>query len=373
MLHLLRRTLGMDMAWTSEFVGSRQVLRFVDVTPGLDGPAPGTELPLSGAYCARVLAGAMPAVIPDTRLEPAAVLLPVTRELRIGAYVGVPLVGADGAVEGMVCAISATPQPEIGDDDVTTARLVADVIQDVHRRVLTRSAAQRRRRALREEVLELCRGRGRRVVVQPVVDLATGSEVAVEALTRFDDTTRSPAQWFAVAASLGLGQELEVAAAATALEQVADGARPVAINLSPGVILAGALDDVLAGVDPHDVVVEVTEHAPVDSYTALDRVLEPHRARGLRVAVDDVGAGYASMTHVVRMHPDIVKIDMSLVRGIDGDAVRQALVRALAAFGRQLRAVVVAEGVETEAERDTLVGLGVPQAQGFLFGVPTTP
>ena len=87
----------------------------------------------------------------------------------------------------------------------------------------------------------------------------------------------------------------------------------------------------------------------MDSYTALDRVLEAHRARGLRVAVDDVGAGY------------------------DGDAVRQALVRALADFGRQLRASVIAEGVETEAERDTLVGLGVGYAQGFLFGVPTTP
>lgn len=373
MLHLLRRTLGMEVAWTSEFLGSHQVLRFVDVAPGLEGPAPGTELPLSGAYCARVLAGAMPALIPDTRLDPEAVLLPVTRDLRIGAYVGVPLVDPDGAVEGMVCAVSSAPQPELSADDVATARLVADVIQDVHRRALSRSAAQRRRRALREEVLDLCRGRGRHVVVQPVVELATGTEVALEALTRFDDTTRSPAQWFATAAALGLGHELEVAAAASALEQVADGTRPVAVNLSPGVVLAGGLDDLLARVDPRDVVVEVTEHAPVDSYAELDRVLEPHRVRGLRVAVDDVGAGYASMTHVVRMHPDIVKIDMSLVRGIDGDAVRQALVQALAGFGRRLRAVVVAEGVETEAERDTLVALGVRYAQGFLFGVPTRP
>jgi diguanylate cyclase (GGDEF)-like protein len=373
LLHLLRRTLGVDMAWTSEFQGSTQVLRFVDVAPGSQGPAPGTELPLSGAYCARVLTGTMPSFIPDTRLEPEAVLLPITRDLHIGAYVGVPLVDAAGVVVGMVCAISATPQPDLTADDVATARLVADVIQDVHRRASSRSVSQRRRRALREQVLDLCRGLGRRVVVQPVVELASGAEVTVEALTRFDDTTRNPAQWFATAAALGLGHELEVAAAASALEQVADGTRPVAINLSPGVVLAGGLDDLLARVDPRDVVLEVTEHAPVDSYAALDLALGPHRARGLRVAVDDVGAGYASMTHVVRMHPDVVKIDMSLVRGIDADPVRQALVRALTAFGEQLRAVVVAEGVETEAERDTLVGLGVEYAQGFLFGVPTTP
>lgn len=373
LLHLLRRTLGMDVAWTSEFLGSTQVLRFVDVAPGLEGPAPGTEMPLSGAYCARVLTGAMPAIIPDTRLDPDAVLLPITRDLRIGAYVGVPLVDVDGTVAGMVCAISAAPQPELSADDLATARLVADVVQDVHRRALSRSAAQRRRRGLREQLVELCQGRGRRVVVQPVVELATGTEVAVEALTRFDDTTRNAAQWFATATAAGLGYDLEVAAATSALEEAADGARTVSINLSPGVILAGALDRLLAVVDPHDVVVEVTEHAPVESYSALDRALATHRSRGLRVAVDDVGAGYSSMTHVVRMHPDIVKIDMSLVRGIDVDPVRRALVQALAGFGEQLRAVVVAEGVETEAERDTLVRLGVAYAQGFLFGVPTTP
>lgn len=373
LLHLLRRTVGMDVAWTSEFVGSSQVLRFVDVAPGLDGPSPGTETPLSGAYCSRVVSGVMPALIPDTRLEPEAVLLPATQEHHIGAYLGVPLLDAEGTVEGMVCAVSSSPQPELSADDVTTARLIADVIQDVHRRALSSSAASVRRRALRDEVLDLCRGHGRHVVLQPVVELGTGASVAVEALTRFDDTTRNPAQWFATATALGLGHDLELAAAASALEQAGGGARSVAINLSPSVIVDGALDELLSDADPHDVVVEVTEHAPVESYVALDEALASHRAQGLRVAVDDVGAGYASMTHVIRMHPDIIKIDMSLVRGIDDDPVRQALVQALAAFGRRLHAVVIAEGVETEAERDALVSLGIEYAQGFLFGTPTAP
>ncbi|WP_304522412.1 EAL domain-containing protein [Actinotalea sp. Marseille-Q4924] len=373
LLHLLRRTAGMEVAWTSEFHGATQVLRFVDVAPGVHGPLPGTELPLSGGYCARVLAGVMPSVIPDTHLDPEAVLLPVTQELRIGAYLGVPLVGADGTVEGMVCATSSSAQPDLSADDVATARLIADVIQDVHRRALSTTAAQRRRRALHAEVADLCRGRGRHVVLQPVVELATGRTDVREALSRFDDTSRSPAQWFATASAVGLGHELEVAAAASALELTADGAPPVAVNLSPDVIVAGALDRLLAGVDPHDVVVEVTEHAAVESYGELDRALAPHRRRGLRVAVDDVGAGYASMAHVVRMHPDMIKIDMSLVRGIDEDPVRQALVQALGTFGRRLGAVVVAEGVETEEERDALLHLGIGHAQGFLFGRPATP
>lgn len=372
LLHLLRRTVGMEVAFTSEFLGPTQVLRFVDVAPGLPGPAPGTELPLSGAYCARVLTGAMPPFIPDTRLDPEAVLLPVTQDLHLGAYLGVPLVGPDGAVEGMVCATSTTPRPELSGDDVATARLITDVIQDVHRRALSTSAAQRRRRALLDEVVDLCHGRGRHVVLQPVVELGTGREVAVEALTRFDDTSRNPAQWFATASALGLGHDLELAAAASALAATG-GAPSVSVNLSPEVIVDGALDRLLADADPRAVVVEVTEHAPVGSYPDLARALAAHRARGLRVAVDDVGAGYASMTHVVRMHPDIIKIDLSLVRGIDHDPVRQSLVEALTAFGRRLGADVIAEGVETEAERDALVALGVTYAQGFLFGPPTRP
>jgi EAL domain-containing protein (putative c-di-GMP-specific phosphodiesterase class I) len=373
LLHLLRRTVGMEVAWTSEFRGSSQVLRFVDVAPGLPGPVPGTEVPLSEAYCVRVLAGAMPPFIPDTRLDPEAVLIPATQEMHLGAYLGVPLVGPDGAVEGMVCATSTAPRPELSADDVATARLIADVIQDVHRRALSSSAAQRRRRALLDEVVDLCQGHGRHVVLQPVVELRTGREVAVEALTRFDDASRNTAQWFATASALGLGHDLELAAAVSALEAAADGGRAVAVNLSPDVIVQGALDRLLVGSDPQGVVVEVTEHAPVESYAALDRALAGHRERGLRVAVDDVGAGYASMAHVVRMHPDIIKIDLSLVRGIDHDPVRQALVEALTVFGRRLGADVVAEGVETAAEREALVALGVTYAQGFLFGPPTPP
>lgn len=371
LLRLLRRTVGMQVAWTSEFMGPNQVFRFVDSEPGVEAPEPGVTLPLSGAYCARVVGGSMPAAIPDTRMDPSAVLLPVTFDLHIGSYLGVPLRRVDGTVQGMLCAVSTASSPDLAENDVVSAKLIADVIDDIHRRELDAADTRRRRDALHALVQRLCQGPGRHVVVQAIVDLVSGEEVGVEALTRFDDVCRTPAEWFAAADDLGLGLELEVAAAASALHDVrADALHAVSINLSPSAIVRGALDDLLAGVDPRVVVVEVTEHAPVDSYDALHARLAPHRARGLRIAVDDVGAGYASMTHVVHLRPDVVKIDISLVRGVDTDPVRRVLVGAIGALGRELDAMVVAEGVETVEERKALVELGVQLGQGYLFDRP---
>ena len=126
----------------------------------------------------------------------------------------------------------------------------------------------------------------------------------------------------------------------------------------------------MAGVDPASLVIEITEHAAVQDYDALSKVLQTHRAAGLRLAVDDAGAGYASMLHVLELRPDFIKIDLSLVRDIHVDPARQALVTSLVSFARDVDAVLVAEGVEQQAELDMLVTLGVRQMQGFLLCPP---
>ena len=136
LLHLLRIHSAMEVAWTSELVGAEQVFRFVDVAPGKTGPTPGSAAPLSSAYCASVLAGTMPAMIPDSRVDATAALLDITFELQIGAYLGVPLTAPDGSVEGMLCAISSAPTPALGERDLVSARLIADLIEDLHRRAL---------------------------------------------------------------------------------------------------------------------------------------------------------------------------------------------------------------------------------------------
>jgi EAL domain-containing protein (putative c-di-GMP-specific phosphodiesterase class I) len=143
----------------------------------------------------------------------------------------------------------------------------------------------------------------------------------------------------------------------------------LALNVSPGFVLASPeLPALLAGTD-RAVVLEITEHAQVGDYEALRAAIariEPPAA----VAVDDAGSGYASLRHILALHPAYVKLDLSWVRDIDSDPARQALVAGLAHFAAETGCALVGEGIETEAERTTLLRLNVPFGQGYLFGRP---
>jgi EAL domain-containing protein (putative c-di-GMP-specific phosphodiesterase class I) len=229
-------------------------------------------------------------------------------------------------------------------------------------------------------------GQGRHPVLQPVVDLRTGRAVVAEGLTRFTlpspaqspatSAVRSAAQWFDDAGRLGLRRELEVAAAASVLDlldspQVPDDVA-LTVNLAPETLLCPGLHDLLAGRELARVVVELTEHVPVLDYDHLTAVLRPYRDRGLRIAVDDAGAGYSSLRHVLALDPDLVKVDMALTRGADGDLARRALLSSLVRFAATVGCQLVAEGVETEAELHALSGCGVTQVQGFLLGEPSS-
>lgn len=380
LLAVVRTQLGMQVAWASEFVGDSQVLRFVDADADAEAPAEGTALPLSGSYCARVLDGRFPSVIPDSRQAPEAALLDVTAELHIGSYVGVPLLGPDGVPTGMLCTTSDTAAPRLTDRDAASLRLLADLLRDLQTRALTAAAAERRREQRRFVLRTVIEGKGRHPVLQPVVDLATGRPVLAEGLTRFtlpsltgSGDVRTPAQWFADADRLGLRAELEVATAASVLDQLDDGVPPevaLSVNLSPETVLSPLVTDLLEGRDLTRVVVELTEHAAVTDYDRLNEVLLPYRAAGLRVAVDDAGAGYSSLRHVLDVEPDLVKVDMALVRGADGDVARRTLLSALAAFGESVGCRLVAEGVESTGELEAVRDCGIGYAQGYLFDPP---
>ncbi len=206
-------------------------------------------------------------------------------------------------------------------------------------------------------------------VAQPILSLVDKQVVGYEALTRFSTGAR-PDQLFAQAARLGLGPRLELAtmeAAVRMADQLPAGAW-LSVNVSPEVVLSrGPLIEVLSRCS-RQLVVEITEHAPVDDYAALRAAA---RALGdARVAVDDAGAGFASMQHVVELQPDIVKLDISLVRGVDADPVRQGLVAGMVHFAGRTGIHLIGEGIETEAELRTLAGLGVHLGQGYLLGRP---
>ena len=238
---------------------------------------------------------------------------------------------------------------------------------------LRRSPVEAPRGSELRQLRRLLQGDGLRFAFQPVIELATGRWIGVEALARFDPRgLRPPLGWFQRAAHFGVLEELEVGAFRAALAHLRflpDGAF-LSINISPTTLTSGALIETVAPLADERVVIEITEHAPVQDYDALKESLTRLRRRGVRVAIDDAGAGFASLQHIVRLGPDLIKLDMTLTRGIEADLVRRALATALISFAREIGVAIIAEGIETEDEFRTLRALGVPYGQGFFLGEP---
>lgn len=234
-----------------------------------------------------------------------------------------------------------------------------------------RVADQRRER--RRRIQGVLDGGGLSIVYQPIAHLRTGRIVGAEALARFTgEPHRGPDGWFAEAATVGLGVELELAAiraAITRFDRLPTDAY-LSVNVSPDTLLSGSLAAVLAAAPAGRLVVELTEHAAVGDYPAINQVMAPLRQQGMRLAIDDTGAGFASLEHVLRLRPDIVKLDVALTHDIDTDPVRRALASALLTFTADIGAVIVAEGVETQAELATLRELQVRYGQGYYLARP---
>lgn len=207
-------------------------------------------------------------------------------------------------------------------------------------------------------------------VFQAVVQLQTREIVGFEALTRFNDGTR-PDQRFKEAHNAGMSIRLETACLAEQLE-AASWLPPgtwLSLNVSPA--LAAAVVPLVAALERADreVVLEITEHVEIGDYDLLMSALDLIRGKA-RLAVDDAGAGYAGLRHILELRPQFVKLDLSLVRHVDTDPARQAMVAGMAHFARKAGCELIAEGIENEDELTELIRLGVPLGQGYLFGKP---
>jgi EAL domain-containing protein (putative c-di-GMP-specific phosphodiesterase class I) len=365
-LAVARSIVGFDVAWLSRFDSQQQTFTHVSSREAASGPAEGTSSDLDGSYCVRVLDGRLPAVVPDVREEPVARDLPITAALDIGAYAGVPVLDRDGRVHGMLCCSHATAVGQVGERGRRSLEMLAQVVEpcSTTRRVRTTSTSGPASR-------RWSRGSAGRSSCSPSSTSAPGGRSAPRRSAACTEEPYRPDLWFARAEAVGLLLPLDLAAARSAL-LLLDG-RPgyLSLNLSPDTVLAGGCDLLLDGIDRRRVVVEITEHAQVADYAALHAALEPHRAAGLRLAVDDAGAGYASFRHILALRPDFIKVDLSLVRDIHLDPVRQGLTSSLVTFAQTAGATLVAEGVETQDELDTLARLGVTLMQGYHLGRPT--
>lgn len=365
-----RGYLGAHLAFLAEIVGEQKVIRHAAGPAEAMGMPVGSHFPLADTYCQRLLHGSIPEVIYDVRNDERARAIPMTQLIGIDAYMGVPVVMRDGRVLGTLCCINFSAEPERRDRDVAFMRFLAELVIAQLDEALR---AQDRRQQRCETIHAVLRAGGPMMVYQPIVSLDTGEIVGAEALARFGAGAESaPDIWFREAWALGLGAELELSAVRMAIAGLAllPAGAFLSVNASPATLAHPGFADAIATVPPERLVVEITEHAVVDDYAPLIDAVARLREAGVRIAVDDVGAGYASLRHVLRVSPNIAKLDMSLTRLIDADAVKQALATGMVSFAASAGVSVVAEGIETAAEADALRALGVRFGQGYLFARP---
>ena len=370
LLQTAKKSLRLSVAFLSRLDGTTQHLEVVESSvPFLfqEGYQQKQELTL----CQAVLDKKLPAVIPNLKDFPEAMKLPAARMPRLRSYVSVPVVLSDGELYGTFCAAGLTSDKDLTKRDKALMDVLASAAAVI---IEPEVRSQARRSEIQGRLAPVIAAGGPVVALQPIVDLATGARVGAEALSRF------PAEWgmapdvcFAEAHSIGLGHVLELLALERAAEHLDRVGGYVAMNVSPATLLTPECGDLLGRLPLPRVLLELSEHDPVDDYAALLDALAPHRANGLRLAIDDVGAGFSSLRHIVVTSPDVIKIDRSIVSGLNTDPVLTKLVQSLVEFGHGCRVRVVAEGVETAAEADALHALGVDYGQGWHYGRPGPP
>lgn len=368
-LHAVRAHLRMDVAFISEFIGKERVFRHLDA----EGRTPisvGDTLPLEAGYCQRVVDGRLPRLIADTCEVPEAMAQPETYAVPIGSHMSVPIRLADGRLYGTFCCFGFKPDQSLNERDLGVMEAFAEIIAG---QLDIDAEAQYMHKQKHERVSSVIELGGPSIHFQPISRLSDNRIVGVECLARFHGEVHYPPDiWFADAAEVGLGVTLEICAICKALAalDVLPDSLYLAVNASPATILSNGFERIFDGLPVERIVLELTEHALVDDYAALQHVTQRLRMRGLRISIDDAGAGYSSLRHILNLQPDIIKLDMSLTRNIDTDPARRALAAALIEFARQTRSSILAEGVETPGELDMLRELGAAKAQGYFLSRP---
>ena len=372
-LHAVREHLKMEVAFVSEFTKGQRVFRYVDSSWARSPVRVGEGGPLEESYCQRVVDGRLPELINDAQTNPTAAEIEATFAVPVGAHMSVPIRLSDGSIYGTFCCFSRSADTSLNLRDLNLMRVFADLAGKMIDR---ERVANRNLHDVHERIHQVLHGDALHMVYQPIYDLERAAIAGFESLSRFSATpTRSPDLWFNDAHAVGLGVELELKAIENALQvmpQLNDGL-DLAVNASPETILDPRLEKLLSNMDRvSHLVLEITEHAAVERYEEIASRLKPYRDKGLQIAVDDAGAGYASFRHILNLEPDRIKLDMSLTRDIDIDPARRALAAALIHFSVDTGSILVAEGVETAAEAATLIELGVEKAQGYFLGRPMT-
>ena len=369
-LRALRLHLGMDIAFISQVRSGHRVFRYVDSARPNDAIYVGASDALDDTYCQRILDGRLPELVADTSTVDSAQELAMTRLVPIGAHLAVPIRLYDGTVFGTLGCISTMPDASLGVRDLSMMRVFAEMAAE---HIEADLQVEDEKHDLTVSLKSVLTGDPISIVYQPVFDLKLAQVIGFESLARFTTTpVRAPNAWFADAARVGLdvALELKVLEKAIACFTRLPPGIYVAFNVSPNIVISGQLEVAFRNAPLDRIVLEVNEHVSIREYDEIAKAMAPLRERGLRVSVDDTGGGLTSFRHIVSLHPDIVKLPMSLTRNIDSDGARRALASALMQFANENASTIIAEGVETAAELKALRAIGVTRAQGYFLGRP---
>lgn len=308
--------------------------------------------------------------------------LPLAHRSDVGRQgaVGVPITLSDGrlfGVLGLLYPVDASFDAEEAASEMVGFSLSLGVGLDL---LHDHEMSEQRVRGMVRDVI---RRQQFRPVFQPVHDIETSQTLYCEGLTRMDPDVRvNVMQLLGAAHSVGIGPELELAYARRIIEEhkrsddallgTCNAGAGVAVNLSEETLFSEAFDQFLTHEAEPGLIIELTEHDPVQDYTQLAGVVARLREAGVQLAVDDAGSGYTSLRHILDLKPDIIKIDQRLSARVDSDPEAMALMRSLQGYCNETGTVLVVEGIERADQLSALRQLGVRFVQGFHVGAPRT-
>lgn len=375
-LRAIRNHLDMDVAFVSEFRDGKRWFVAIDQRRGQLVPLEeGGSDPLNEALCHHIAVGNAPQMMLHAAADPIALAVPALIKIPVGVHVSVPILNGNGEVFGMLCCFSRATRPRVSQRDMRLVRTFADIIGS---NIAILQAMNGPTADLRTELATLLTAGRIEPVFQPICELQTGRVAGYEALSRFPDLpNRAVDEVFDSARRSGLGVELELQAARRIMRAIANAPLRygyISINFSYRTLICDAINAMYEndckGLPQPGYIIEISEQEAVDNFDTLRATLSEMRAKGLKIAVDDVGAGQSGLKHLLQLEPDMIKLDRSVTAGLTDQREARAMVAAMQGFARETGADLVAEGIETAEQAKILTDLGVTLGQGFWLGRP---
>ncbi|WP_421847727.1 sensor domain-containing phosphodiesterase [Marinomonas sp.] len=371
LVQTIRQYLGMDVAFLSRFHHDQREMLHLDKNDRCGTILKKGHTDHSNAtYCRMIADEKLPNIIPDTSKNSITKNLAMTKMLDIGSYIGVPIYLSDNKIYGTLCCFSAQANDDLSSKDLSILILFAKFAARNIEKDLQASKIQQ---AARDDIFDIINNKQLTIFFQPIYDFKRKCIKGFECLARFQtEPYRSPDYWFNQANVSGVGEALELFAIEEALSLLPDIPERyyITLNVSPKHLASPYLQSMLDKAPLHRIILEVTEREAISDYNVFRSAIEPFRKRGMRLAVDDAGAGFASFQHILELQADIIKLDRSLIANINSDHRKRALVAALIGFAKETKSNVLGEGVETLAELEVLQELGAQKIQGYFFCHP---